>query len=261
MAEFQRKTRYDMEDLLQIMELLRSPDGCPWDRVQTHQSIRRNMLEEAYEAAEAIDQNDPVHLKEELGDVLLQVVFHASLSQAEGQFTFADVVDGICQKLVFRHAHVFGPDRAQDPESALSAWEARKQVEKSQKSVGDTLDAVARALPALTRAEKLSGKAAKAGFAWPDSALELDKLSEELEELKQAVREGSNVEEALGDLLYAAVVLGRSLGLDSELALHAACEKFIHRFRRMEALADKPLDQLDWSAQLALWRQAKQMKT
>ena len=257
MVNFQYKDRYDINDLLSIMALLRSPGGCPWDRAQTHQSIRRNMLEEAYEAAEAIDQQDPVHLKEELGDVLLQVVFHARMAQEAGQFSFDDVVDGVCQKLVFRHPHVFGASEAEGPDGALTSWEAQKRAEKGQKTAADTLDGVARSLPALIRAEKLQDKARKAGFDWDSVGPALDKLSEETEELRAAVRDGTNVEEELGDLLFAAVKAGRFLGLDSEQALHAACEKFIRRFRRVEELSDKPLPQQDVSALEALWRRAK----
>ena len=244
-------------DLIKIVELLRSPDGCPWDRVQTHQSIRNNFLEEAYEAADAIDRMDMDNLKEELGDVLLQVVFHASLAREAGAFAFDDVVDGVCRKLVFRHPHVFGTAEAPDPEGALSVWDAQKRREKDQKTTADALDGVARALPALTRAAKLQSKAAKAGFDWTDAAPALDKLSEELEELKTAVREGSNVEEELGDLLFAAVKAGRFAGVDGETALQKACEKFIRRFRRVEALAPVPLDTLDVPALEALWARAK----
>ena len=257
MVDFQYKDRYGMDDLLNIMALLRSPGGCPWDREQTHQSIRRNMLEEAYEVAEAIDQQDTAHLQEELGDVLLQVVFHARMAQEAGQFAFDDVVDGICKKLVFRHPHVFGAVEAGDPDGALTAWEAQKRVEKGQKTAADTLDAVARSLPALMRAEKIQDKARKAGFDWDSVGPALDKLSEEAEELKSAVRDGTNPEEELGDLLFAAVKVGRFLGLDSELALHAACEKFIRRFRLVEKRSDKPLPQQDLSSLEALWRQAK----
>ena len=258
MVDFQYKDRYGMEDLLHIMELLRAPGGCPWDRAQTHESIRRNMLEEAYEVAETIDQRDPVHMKEELGDVLLQVVFHARMAQEEGQFDFSDVVDGVCQKLVFRHPHVFGGKQADSADAALVSWEAQKRVEKGQRTAADTLDGVARALPALTRAEKSQDKARNAGFDWDNAGPALDKLSEEAEELKAAAAAGANVQEELGDLLFAAVKAGRFLGLDSELALHAACEKFIRRFRRVEELSDKPLDRQDVSALEALWRRAKE---
>ena len=261
MVNFQRMSHYHMDDLLKIMELLRAPGGCPWDREQTHQSIRRNMLEEAYEVAEAIDENDPAHLKEELGDVLLQVVFHARMAEEAGLFNFEDVVDGIAQKLVFRHPHVFGAEQTEDSEGALVTWDAQKQKEKGQKTAGDTLDAVARSLPALMRAEKIQAKAQKAGFDWDSVGPVLDKIIEETEELKQAVRDNSNVEEELGDLLFVTAKAGRFLGLDSELALHAACEKFIRRFRTVEALADKPLNELDLPALEELWRQAKKQES
>ncbi len=244
------------------MTLLRGPGGCPWDREQTHQSIRRNLLEEAYEAAEAIDRRDPGHLREELGDVLLQVVFHAEMAREEGQFTLADVVDGVCRKLVFRHPHVFGTVPAGDSAAALEAWDARKRREKGQKSTADALDAVARSLPALMRAEKLQDKASKAGFDWREAAQAADKLAEEAEELKTALREGTNAEEELGDVLFAAVKAGRFAGLDSELALHAACEKFIRRFREVERQAGgTPLDRFPLEELERMWAQAKQQET
>lgn len=260
MVDFHYANSYKMEDLLRIMELLRAPGGCPWDREQTHQSIRRNMLEEAYEVAEAIDQQDPAHLKEELGDVLLQVVFHARMAEEDGQFTFDDVVDGICKKLVFRHPHVFGGVDAQDSDKALSTWEEQKKAEKGQKTAGDTLDAVARSLPALMRAEKLQDKARKAGFDWNEVGPALDKLSEEVSELRQAVEANTNPQEELGDVLFAAVKVGRFLGVDSELTLHAACEKFIGRFRNMEELAGGSLEGLDLPRLEELWCRAKEQE-
>ena len=258
MVNFQMAETHGMDDLLRIMELLRAPGGCPWDRAQTHRSIRDNMLEEAYEAADAIDRGDMDNLKEELGDVLLQVVFHARMAQEAGHFTFDDVVDGVCKKLVFRHPHVFGTVDARDPDGALSAWDAQKREEKGQKTAADALDGVARALPALTRAAKLQSKAAKAGFDWREAAPAMDKLSEELEEFQTAVREGSNIEEELGDLLFAAVKAGRFAGVDGEAALQKACEKFIRRFRRVEQLAAAPLDKLDVPALEELWGRAKE---
>lgn len=257
MIEFQHLDRYDLNDLLRIMELLRSPEGCPWDSRQTHQSIRRDMLEEAYEVAEAIDNNDPAALKEELGDVLFQVVFHARMAEEEGLFNFSDVVDGVAQKMVSRHTHVFGSAQADNVGQALRNWDARKQEEKGQKTVGDTLDAVARSLPALMRAEKIQKKAQKAGFDWDNINPVLDKIQEETQELRTAVAEQSNIEEELGDLLFAVVKAGRFLGLDSELVLHAACEKFIRRFRQVEALADRPMTEMDISELEGLWKQAK----
>ena len=257
MVNFERLDRYGMDDLVRIMEILRAPDGCPWDREQTHQSIRRNMLEEAYEVCEAIDNLDYEHMKEELGDVLLQVVFHASMANSAGQFDLNDVADGVCKKLVFRHPHLFGDVEAHDPNGALNAWEAAKQVEKGQKSATDTLDAVARSLPALMRAEKIQSKAAKAGFDWKDILPALDKLSEEVEELKKAVADNSNIEEELGDVLFAAVKVGRFAGKDSELALHATCEKFIRRFEKVENRAPKPMKEMELEELVALWEQAK----
>ena len=261
MVNFQRMDRYDMDALIRIMELLRAPEGCPWDREQTHHSIRRNMLEEAYEAAEAIDNQDFDLLKEELGDVLLQVVFHARMAEEAGRFTFDDVVNGVAQKLVFRHPHVFGSVTAHDSDGALTAWEAQKREEKGQKTAADTLDGVARSLPALMRAEKIQDKARKAGFDWDSVEPVLDKIAEEAAELKQAARDSANVEEELGDLLFACVKAGRFLGLDSELALHAACEKFIRRFRRVEELAGQPMTRLDVPALEELWQQAKGEET
>ena len=252
---------YRIEDLLDIMARLRAPGGCPWDQAQTHQSIRQNMLEEAYEAADAIDRMDMDNLKEELGDVLLQVVFHASMAREAGAFGFDDVVDGICKKLVYRHPHVFGTVEARDPDGALSAWDAQKRKEKGQSTAGDAMDSVARALPALTRAAKLQSKAAKAGFDWREVSPALDKLSEELEEFRTAVREDSNVEEELGDLLFAAVKAGRFAGVDGEAALQGACEKFVRRFRAVEALAEGPLDALDVPELETLWRRAKEQET
>ena len=257
MVNFKIAECYKIGDLLRLMDLLRSPGGCPWDRAQTHQSIRDNMLEEAYEAADAIDRGDMDNLKEELGDVLFQTVFHSALAQEAGAFTFDDVVDGVCKKLVFRHPHVFGTEDAADGSQALLVWDARKREEKGQRTAADTLDSVARALPALTRASKLQSKAAKAGFDWKDAAPALDKLREELGELERAIAEGSNIEEELGDLLFAAVKVGRFTQVDGETALQRACEKFIRRFRRVEELAGGPLDRLDVPELEALWSRAK----
>ena len=258
MVDFQYMERYDIQDLRRIMALLRAPGGCPWDREQTHESIRRNMLEEAYEVVEAIDEKDPKHLKEELGDVLLQVVFHAQMAREEGLFTFDDVVDGVAQKMVFRHPHVFGQAHADDSAQALDTWDAQKREEKDQRTASDTLKAVARSLPALIRAEKIQSKAAKAGFDWPDPAPALDKLAEEADELRRAAQGDGDPEEELGDLLFAAVKAERFLGLDSEQALTRACDKFIRRFQSVEERAGgRPLGELPLEELEALWAQAK----
>ena len=257
MVNSQCNVRYHMDDLLEIMKTLRAPGGCPWDREQTHQSICRNMLEEAYEVVDAIDHEDMENLKEELGDVLLQVVFHARMAEEAGQFTFEDVVDGVCRKLVYRHPHVFGTVEAEDAQGALSAWDAQKRREKGQRTTADAMDSVAQAMPALIRAEKIQEKAQKAGFEWEDISPALDKLVEEVGELRQSIREHSNVEEELGDLLFAAVKVGRFAGVESEKALQGASEKFIRRFRRMEELTDRPLEQLETPELERLWRKVK----
>ena len=237
MVDFQYKDFYDVRDLEEIVRILRAPGGCPWDAEQTHESIRRNFLEEAYEAVEAIDEQNPDHLKEELGDVLLQVLFHARMEQEAGRFNLDDVADGVCKKLIYRHPHVFGDVSVSGTGEVLTNWEELKRKEKGQATNTDALEAVARSLPALWRAEKVQKKAKKAGFDWPDISGALDKLSEELSELKQAVAQGTNVEEELGDLLFSAVNVSRFLKADPEDALNGATDKFIGRFRKVEAQA------------------------
>lgn len=253
MVKFETKETYTVEDLRRLVAVLRHPGGCPWDGEQTHESIRRNFIEEAYEVAEAIDEKNPDHLKEELGDVLLQVLFHASIEEDAGRFDLDDVADGICKKLIFRHPHVFGG-------AAESNWEELKRQEKGQSTYTATLQSVAKSLPGLWRAEKLQSKAAKAGFEWPSVQGAMDKLAEELDELRTAVRDKSNVEEELGDLLFAAVKVGRFFQMDPEDALAGTCEKFIRRFAGVEAAAaaqgqdmkDLTVDQL-----MVLWNREK----
>ena len=260
MVNWTTKQSYDGQDLMEIVRLLRHPGGCPWDQEQTHQSIRRNFLEEAYEAAEAIDRDDVDALKEELGDVLLQVYFHTSIEEDAGRFTLGDVADGVCKKLIYRHPHVFGDVTVDSTDQVLTNWEELKKKEKHQATQADAVDAVARTLPALWRAEKMKKKAAKAGFDWREASGALDKLSEEVEELRRAVLEGDgDPAEELGDVLFAAVCVGRFLDADPEEALHAACEKFSARFRRMEELAARrglELSRLSDQEQIDLWRQA-----
>lgn len=260
MINFVRKPQYGYEDLLEIIRLLRSEDGCPWDKAQTHQSIRRGLLEEAYEAAEAIDNDDPALLKEELGDVLMQVVFHADIESDAGRFTIDDVCDGVVKKLLFRHPHVFGSQREDSPESVLVSWDKLKRQEKGQKTVADSMDSVARSLPGLWRAEKLQNKAASAGFEWPDVQGALDKLEEEVAELRRAVEEDGDVPEELGDVLFAAVKVGRFCACDPEDAVNGTCEKFIRRFRAVEngaAAQGREVSQLSLEEMTALWNEAK----
>ncbi len=260
MVNFKQKDFYKVSDLREIVRLLRAPGGCPWDQEQTHESIRRNFLEEAYEVAEAIDEANPESLREELGDVLLQVMFHASIEEDAGNFDLDQVADTVSKKLIFRHPHVFGEQSVSNTDQVLLNWEALKRKEKGQETHSDAVESVARSLPALWRAEKIQAKAKKAGFDWPDVSGALEKLSEELEELKEAVQEGSNIGEELGDLLFAAVNVARFVSCDPEEALGAACDKFTNRFRQVEEAAaksgrsmeDMSLAQLD-----ELWNRAK----
>lgn len=260
MLDFEEKDSYGVKDLEEIVALLRAPGGCPWDAEQTHESSRRDFLEEAYEVAEAIDEGDPDHLKEELGDVLLQVIFHTQMEREAGRFDLNDVADGVCKKLIYRHPHVFGQVTVSGSDQVLENWDKLKRKEKGQASHTDALNSVARSLPALWRAEKVQKKARKAGFDWDDVSGPLDKLSEELDELKTAVAEQSNIEEELGDLLFAAVNLSRFVKVDCENALTAATDKFIRRFARVEELAKEQgramesmsLEELD-----KLWDEAK----
>ena len=260
MIDFVRKNSYGLKDLENIVSILRSPGGCPWDAEQDHKSLRRALLEESCEVIEAIDEESPAHLQEELGDVLLQVVFHADIEREAGRFDLEAVADGICKKLIFRHPHVFGDVSVHDSEEVLVNWDALKRQEKSQETYTDTLTAVAKSLPALWRAEKVQKKAKKAGFDWPDASGALDKLSEELAELKEAMAQGTNIQEELGDLLFSVVNISRFLKADPEEALNAATEKFISRFAKVEEMAlaqGKDMAQMSLEELDKLWERAK----
>ena len=213
-AAFLTKTRYDFADLCTIMKLLRAPGGCPWDREQTHRSIRKNLIEETYEVVEAIDNDDSVLLREELGDLMLQVVFHARMAEEEGAFDIGDVCDEICRKLIVRHPHIFSDVTASTSGEVLDNWDKIKRATKKQKSTTESMQSVSRALPSLMRAYKLGEKAAKTGFDFPDAASAADGLREELDELTEAVRIGDAqaVREETGDLLFAADNVARKLG-------------------------------------------------
>ncbi len=253
MLDFQCKSRYDVDDFRKLIHLLRQKDGCPWDSVQTHHSIRDNFIEETYEACEAIDSENSDLLKEELGDVLMQVIFHASIEEDAGRFNLDDIADHACKKLVFRHPNLFGG-------ASSDNWEELKQKEKGYTTQTQRLEAVARSLPALWRARKVQGRAKDAGFDWSEEDLSgpLAKVDEETAELHQALNGQGDVEEELGDLLFALVNLARHAGLDPEKALNKASDKFIRRFGAMESLSDAPLKELSPEAYLALWQKAKQ---
>ena len=260
MLHFENKSKYNVYDLQKLIKMLRSPQGCPWDREQTHESLRRNFLEEACEAVEAIDERSPEHLCEELGDVLTQVIFHADIEQDAGRFDLDDVADMCIRKLISRHPHVFGDANARTTDEVLDNWDAIKRVEKHQQTVADSVNAVAKTLPALWRAEKIQKKAGKAGFDWPDCEMSMDKLCEEMTELSDAVNGEGSIEEELGDLLFSAVNLARHAGIDPEYALHKACDKFSVRFEAVEkAVNDRGGDMQNMSPEelMQLWKSVK----
>ena len=247
------REHYDFEDLVSVVRVLRGEGGCPWDREQTHKSIRNDIIEETYEVIEAIDTDDPVLLREELGDVLLQVVFHARICEEDGQFDVNQVPDGICRKLIHRHPHVFADGCADTSEEVLKNWENIKSEEKSRKTITDKLRAVPPMLPALMRATKVGKKASC--FDFPEISDVMDKLSEEFVEVSEAIEEGNeaHIHEEIGDLLLTVTSLCRKVGVSAEDALRDATDKFINRFERIEtglaekgiAISDVPVEELD----------------
>ena len=231
--DFTVKDNYTLYDLVALVARLRGENGCPWDREQTHQSIRRNLLEEAYEAAGAMDEDDPVHLRAELGDVLLQVIFHAGIEQDAGRFDLEDVADAECKKLVSRHPHVFGGgDRTMTPDQVLDAWEQIKRDERSQTTVSQAMAGVDRSLPGLWRAEKILKKARNAGAFLPDGDTALAGLAQGVETLRRTPR--NEQFQAMGDLLLAAAGAALLAGVDPEAALTDACDRYIARYRSGE---------------------------
>lgn len=250
--------RFDFSDLQQIMHRLRADDGCEWDRAQTHESIRINLIEEAYELVDAIDQKDVAAMKEECGDVLMQAVFHAEIAQKEGEFDYMDMVSGLCRKLIDRHTHIFGSNHASDADEALVFWEAAKKKEKHYKSASDQMDRVPKNLPALLYAEKIQKYAKKVGFDWDDVSGAYQKIVEETEEFKNADN-AHKVEEG-GDLLFAVVNALRFFKVEPEIALRGANEKFVRRFTAVENavkasgrdMKDCTLDELD-----SIWNEVK----
>lgn len=260
MVDFEMKDKYNVNDLVRIMEILRAPDGCMWDQAQDHHSIRQNFIEETYEACEAIDDNDTDHLKEELGDVLLQVVFHTQMEKEKGVFDLNDVADGVCKKLIFRHPHIFGDVKVGSTDEILSNWDDLKRKEKKQETDTSTLESVSKSLPSLIRAQKLQKKAAKVGFDWPDVSGALDKVEEELAEVRAAIGGNGDIEEEIGDLIFAVTNVSRFVKVDSERAAEKTCNKFVRRFADMEkqaAAEGKNLSDLTLSELDALWDKAK----
>ena len=254
------KESFGFEDLREIMEYLRRPEeGCPWDAAQTHASIRKNFLEEAYEVCEAIDRKDNVLMCEELGDTLFQVVFHTRIAEEEGAFTMEDVTTGICKKMIERHPHVFGQhEKLEKPEDTYNVWDVVKAQEKSQKTYTDAMNDVAKTLPALMYAEKVQGRAKKSGFDWPAVSGAMDKVREEAAELQECIDRGEDIQEELGDLLFAAVNVARMQDVDPEEALLRATQKFMRRFAAVEQMAGEQLRTMSIEEMTALWNKAKE---
>ncbi len=266
MTDYQQKETYGFSDLCEIMAILRAPGGCPWDAEQTHASIKRSLIEETYEVIEAINKDDKDLLCEELGDVLLQVVFHAQMEAEQGTFDIGAVCDGICKKLIERHPHVFGTVQVDSTEQVLDNWDAIKRKSKKQKTQGEAMQKVPLELPALMRAEKIQKKAKKAGFDWPTVDGAWEALHSELEELRAAQSGGdpAQIENELGDVLFSVVNVARFLKVDPEQALTAASNKFLSRYLRVEDLASQrgidmpstPIEELD-----KLWTEAKKQES
>ncbi|NLD59521.1 MAG: nucleoside triphosphate pyrophosphohydrolase [Clostridiales bacterium] len=252
--------RYGFDDFDRVIRRLRSPDGCPWDRKQTHRSLRTNLVEEAYEAVDAIDRGDTEALYDELGDVLLQIVLHAEIARQHGEFAIGDVITAIAHKMISRHPHVFSTASADTPDQVLSLWQKLKKKERHQDTQAEVLKSVTKSLPALMRAEKVQKRAADVGFDWKDAEECFFKISEEADELREAMERHGDVEGEAGDLLFAAVNVIRLLKLDPELLLNRATDKFIARFEAMEelilrdgkALAGMALAEMD-----AYWNRVK----
>src|SRR6202142_1064038 len=250
----------NFQKLVDIMALLRSENGCPWDKVQTHASIKPYLIEETYEVVEAIDENDPAKMKEELGDLLLQVVFHAQMAKEHGEFDINDVIEKISDKMVSRHPHVFGDAKFETPEEVTRQWQDRKKEEGKLRD--SALEGVPKELPSLLRAHRLQSRGAKVGFDWAKVEDVFGKLDEELNEFKEALekKDKKEIEDELGDIFFVLVNISRFVGVNAEEALRKTISKFISRFRYIEMkaaeegrqLSDMTLEDMD-----ALWDEAK----
>lgn len=260
--DFIFKEKYDVYDLVRVIRALRSEGGCPWDIEQTHDSIKKNLIEETYETIEAINKGDADMLREELGDVLMQVVFHAQIEDEKGVFNIDDVADENCRKMIERHPHVFGEVNVNSVDDVLTNWDAIKRKSKGQKTTSQAIDSIPRELPALMRADKVQSKAAKAGFDWSEVSGALDRLYEEIGELREAVANGDKAEisDELGDVLFSAVNVSRFVKVDAEEALTSSTDKFIGRFKKVEKLAaERGIDMKSASLEVLdeLWDEAK----
>ncbi len=246
----------NLEKLIKTIKILRSPEGCEWDRMQTHKSIRQNMLEEAYEAVEAIDENNTEHLKEELGDVLLQVLLHSQIADDDNEFNIDDVAKLLNEKLIHRHPHVFGKEKTTDTKKILQNWEKLKAQEKKERK--KILDGIPSTLPALLYCMKISKKAARAGFEWKNENQVLECFLSEITEFNNA-KTIEEKEEELGDILFSLVNVARWNNIDPELALCKANKKFIKRFNKLEELTNKNINELTYEEYNDLWSKAKKI--
>lgn len=249
-----KKNYPNLEKLIEVIATLRGENGCQWDKEQTHKSLRPNMLEEAYEAVDAMESGNVDNLKEELGDVLLQVVLHAQIAKDEGEFDIEDVAKGISDKLIHRHPHVFSNVKVNSTKEILDNWEKIKKEEKPERT--SAMDGITKGQSALISALKISKKAVKKGFEWPNLVALYDCITSEFQEFINAQTQEEK-EEELGDILFAIVNLARWKKIDPEQALLQSNKKFISRFKRMEELATKPLEDYSFEEYDALWKQAK----
>lgn len=259
------KDKYSLESLLNIIEVLRSENGCPWDKIQTHETLKEAMLEEAYEVVEAINKKDTKNLCEELGDVLLQVVFHCQIEKEKEQFDITDVIDGISKKMIHRHPHIFADTKAENEQEVLKNWEEIKKEEKEFQTQTEVLKAVPDALPALIKASKVQKKASDLKFDFENVHDALYKIVEEVKELEiELNRENGNIEEEFGDILFSMVNVSRFLKINPEFALTKSMKKFINRFEYVEKLAlleDKKISELSPEQLNIIWEKAKKEKT
>lgn len=257
MARAEGETPFD--EFVRVIAVLRSPDGCPWDRAQTHVSLRKNMIEEAYEAVAAIESGDIAEFREELGDVLLQIVLHAQIAAESGDFDIDGVASTITAKIIHRHPHIFADATAGTPDEVIAHWDTIKHAEKTEKGHG-TLDGIPDALPALMYAQKISRKAVAAGFEWATLDDVWAKVHEEINELKATEPGSPEAVDEIGDVLFTVVNLARKQGIDAEMALRQTCEKFRARFAAMESAAEREgrrIDDLSLEEMEALWQSAK----
>ena len=262
-TDYETRTQHGFDDVMRIVRRLRAPNGCPWDREQTHQSLKNALLEESYELIDAIDEDDDAHICEEMGDVLLQFALHAAIAEEQSAFTARDACTELVEKLIYRHPHVFGDIRVSGSDEVLKNWDALKMSQRKQTTQTEVLKSVPKSFPALLRSRKVQKKAADVGFDWESAQQAFYKIAEETEELREAMEQGSHIEEEMGDLLFAVVNVARLLKLEPEFLLMQATDKFINRFETMESLAKSrgnELKDLSFFEQDRLWDEAKKCR-